>query len=279
MSGCCWWSIDRRTPAVSVWAGCSSARSGSRVSAVPSWWWLWCWCSRWGHPWCAHPETWSCRPSPHNPHQRKSTLSIFDLLKSMMASLVSVVFRMRLISVHHPDSRSTLSQYADSSPPEMSPTIVVMSTNFMILLLGCVEGVEQGAQHAVLRRASAEAGGCRDVVANSHPLVAIRQEALQLSGTWLEGCISFSKQSLHLFSHPGLSVWIDLDVPVHSGDVSPKRVVRCCYRTLTQVILFKHIPVCCFEAVLWLLGWTFGSGFNSSPCGGSSFPKRGVWPY
>lgn len=49
-----------------------------------------------------------------------------------------------------------------------------------------VEGVEQGTQHTVLVRASAEAQGRGCVVAYSDPLSAIRQEAVDphAGGMW-----------------------------------------------------------------------------------------------
>ena len=57
-------------------------------------------------------------------------------LKSMMISLVLDVFSWRLRAEPHADSCWTSSLYAVSSPPEMSPTTVVSSANFIMRLEG-----------------------------------------------------------------------------------------------------------------------------------------------
>ena len=64
----------------------------------------------------------------------------------------------------------------------MSPTTVVSSENFTMVLLQwvggafglvCVEGVKQRAQYAALRGAGTEAEGRGCVTTHSHPLAAI----------------------------------------------------------------------------------------------------------
>ncbi len=60
------------------------------------------------------------------------------LLKSTIIYFVFMVFKIKLLSLHHDDSFSTSSLYADSSPPLMSPTTVVSTANFTMELLGWV---------------------------------------------------------------------------------------------------------------------------------------------
>ncbi len=59
-----------------------------------------------------------------------------------------MVFETKLLSLHYDDSFSTSSLYTDSSPPLMSPTTVVSSTNFTMELLGWVGG--WGCSHMCL---------------------------------------------------------------------------------------------------------------------------------
>lgn len=54
--------------------------------------------------------------------------------KSVTLSTCSPTWWTRLLSEHHTDSCSTSSRWADSSPPEMSPTIVVSSAILMMAL-------------------------------------------------------------------------------------------------------------------------------------------------
>lgn len=86
-------------------------------------------------------ETWTPR------NVKVCTLSTYTLLmqsghrsvlpffrKSNIISFVLVVFSVRLFTEHHYDGLLTTSLYADSSPPEISPTMVVSSTDLTMVL-------------------------------------------------------------------------------------------------------------------------------------------------
>jgi hypothetical protein len=74
--------------------------------------------------------------STHSAFRWSGAWAVLFRLKSMMISLVFVVFNSKLFDEHQYDSCWTSSLYSVSSPPEIRPTTVVSSANFMIRLEG-----------------------------------------------------------------------------------------------------------------------------------------------
>jgi len=73
-----------------------------------------------------------------SPFMKRKVWSCLCFLKYMISPFVLWTFRTRLFAEHQRESFSTSALYAVSSPSEMSPTTVVLSAYFMMVLVGWV---------------------------------------------------------------------------------------------------------------------------------------------
>ncbi len=108
------------------------------------------------------PGIGSWRPSPHSPHDEQGLNVRFLSPAVNNQSLVLVVFRARLFSIHHTTNCSTSSGMQNSSPPEMSPTTwwLVSPANLMMVLLEWV-GCSHGCRWLYRRGLSTQPWGSR----------------------------------------------------------------------------------------------------------------------